>query len=646
MALGFEKAKCDLPRNNNNMMLPQKMDDLAISPHWSNPVESLVSSQRSQEEQAVAQQDANVQIMYSKDQVYQGDKEFSIEELRAQRYYKALSDKAIHLNKLKQDLKLQIEQKQRLLQQKNSAATQQIVDEDADSSIQTSEGECQSAPTEMRSAPFKIYSEQESDVKSRSSVSSDMTEGGSDPKRQKMTTSKPFTVFDENPQSNKMSFSTNRTSLKLPTLSLKPPKAKAEHSTDREASISRSEEPIINGHWNKTVCRSPNDTCEFARAAQLASTPFGGPERPKLTEDLSTTASEAPQASNSDVITETKKLSPIQEISHDWGSTSIATVIQETIKDNAEISPCVEISEMPPADEVKTEDICSWDVRARLLDQVDLGSFTNFHRKTGLLPPASGNDDLLLDGEMLYYRSEMGRREDYTLYSSITGTVVLKVDSSSVPWDFFISSKIRASLSSDEQDADVQISCYVYDNGCVTLWRIPHEYTIEDLEDEFLAKKNLPHWVIRLLEMVKRIHSCHIVHAGLKTETLYFYHSDIMALDFSSSVDLQLQTDVKTAEVLSSAQDYIKQGLLMKSASPYQVDLIGVAEVVHMLVLNRPLKVVRGNSGWTLDEDSDSHHSSPVDAIWKNFFHIVLNPEEQSTEVILSRLISDLKNSY
>lgn len=62
----------------------------------------------------------------------------------------------------------------------------------------------------------------------------------------------------------------------------------------QDVSISRSEDAIINGHWNKTLCRSPDDTCEFARAAQLASTPFGGVQRPeasesRLTENLSRT---------------------------------------------------------------------------------------------------------------------------------------------------------------------------------------------------------------------------------------------------------------------------------------------------------------------------------------------------------------------
>ncbi len=81
----------------------------------------------------------------------------------------------------------------------------------------------------------------------------------------------------------------------------------------QDASVSRSEEAIIYGHWNKTLCRSPDDTCEFARAAQLASTPSAGVERPRqsgsgLTENLSRTAPESTKAPSSVTTAEENKL--------------------------------------------------------------------------------------------------------------------------------------------------------------------------------------------------------------------------------------------------------------------------------------------------------------------------------------------------
>uniref|UniRef100_A0A672KCA9 Mitotic checkpoint serine/threonine-protein kinase BUB1 beta-like n=1 Tax=Sinocyclocheilus grahami TaxID=75366 RepID=A0A672KCA9_SINGR len=635
MALGFEKSNC------------LKMDEL--SPHvWSTPgipLETAAPSQRSQApEELASQQEGDVQIMYCKDQVYQGDAEFSLEELRAQRYYKALSEKASHLNKLKQDLQLQIEQKKRLIQQRNGTAEkQQIVHEEASSSFQKSSGSCESAAAVVKSAPFSIYSEQEEGcvVSSKSSVrrEDDMNHNGSDAKLQK--TAKPFSVFDENTLTNKTpcfsliytacvlflfftlrSSSANRKSLKLPTLSLKGPKPKAERSTDKDASISRSEEAIINGHWNKTLCRSPDDTCEFARAAQLASTPFAGVERPKasesgLMENLSRTVPESSKATNSNASAEEKKLSPILEISQE---SSFATFTQDPMKrcNEPEISRAVERPETLLEEVTESEDVCGLDVRSRLYHQADVTSFSNFQQKTGRVPDASGVDDLRLDGEMLVYRGKLETLKDFTLYSSGTAAVFLKVDWSAVPWDFFIISQLRARRSRDEPERDVQICCNVFENGCMTLWRIPHGDTLQDLLAEPVAREDVSLLVALLLELVKEFHSCRVVHGGLKPESLYFYHSGITALDFSNSVDLQLQTDVTTAQALPSAQKYIQQGLLSPSASPYQKDVRRAALVCF---------------------------SIPVEPLWKQFFHMILNPEEKSSELLLSVLIANVRNN-
>ncbi|XP_052391996.1 mitotic checkpoint serine/threonine-protein kinase BUB1 beta isoform X2 [Carassius gibelio] len=643
MALRFENSNC------------LKMDEL--SPHvWSAPgvpLETAAPSQRSQApEEHVSQQEGHVQIMYCKDQVYQGDAEFSLEELRAQRYYKALSEKALHLNKLKQDLQLQIEQKKRLLQQRNSSTeTPQIVHEEASSSFQNSSGSCESAV--VRSAPFTVYSDQEEDrvLNSKSSVrrEDDMNHRGSDAKLQK--TAKPFSVSDENTLTNKTSTSANRNSLKLPTLSLKGPKPKADLSAVKDVSISRSEDAIINGHWNKTLCRSPDDTCEFARAAQLASTPFGGVQRPGasesgLMENKSQTAPESSKATNSNGSAPEKKLSPILEISQEWGGSSFASFSQDPVKrcKEREVGGAVERAETLLEEVSESEQVCGLGVRSRLYHQADVSCFCNLQLNSSGLPDASGVDDLCLDGEVLVYRRTLETLEDFTLYSSGDAAVFLKVERSGVPWDFFISSQLRCRRSGDEPKRDVQICCHVFEDGCLTLWRIPHGETLQDLLAEPVAPDDVSLIVVLLLELVKEFHSCRVVHGGLKPESLYFYHTGITALDFSDSVDLQLQTDVTTARDLPSAQKYIQQGLLSPSDSPYHVDLIGVAEVVHMLLFNRPMKVTQENSAWSLDEGSGSQHTVPVEALWKDFFHMILNPEGKSPELVLSELIRNVKN--
>ncbi|XP_052442423.1 mitotic checkpoint serine/threonine-protein kinase BUB1 beta isoform X4 [Carassius gibelio] len=601
-----------------------------LSTHnWSAPG---VPSQRSRvQEEHESQQEGRVQIMYSKEQVYQEDAEFSLEELRAQRYYKSLSDKASHLKKLKQDLQCQIEDKKRLIQQRNITAEkpQEVVHEEAGSPFQRSAGSCESDAAVVKSAPFTVCSEQEEDRAVSSSVrrEDDMNHRGSDAKLQKAA--KPFTVFEENTLTNKTSSSANRISLKLPSLSLKAPKSKAECIPDKQdASISRSEEVIIKGHWNKTLCRSPDDTCEFSRAAQLASTPFGGVQRPgasesRLTENLSRTDPDSTEEPSPCASAEENKLSPVLEISQ-----------EEKVKEPE-----------TPEEVTVSEDVCGLSVRSRLFHRSDVTCFSSLQRRSGRVPDTSGDDHLCLDGEVLVYCGKMETLKDFTLYCSDSSAVFLKVDRSGVPWDFFISSQLRSRWCGDEADADVQICCHVFEDGCLTLWRIPHGDTLQDLLTEPRAGADVSLLVVLLLELVKRFHCCRVVHGGLKPDSLYFYLSGITALDFSNSVDLQLQTDVTTARDLPSAQKYIQQGLLSPSASPYQLDLIGVAEVVHMLLFNRPMNVKQENSAWSLDEGSGSEHSVPVESLWKDFFHMILNPGLKSSELVLSELISIVRNS-
>ncbi|XP_036437729.1 mitotic checkpoint serine/threonine-protein kinase BUB1 beta isoform X2 [Colossoma macropomum] len=607
------------------------------------------------------EQNGSVQSMYCKDLVFGGDTELSFEELRAQRYFKQLNEKVLHLNKVKQELRVQIEQKQKLIQGRNGATQHQF--EVPQFSSQISEVSCAPVPpTEV--APLKIYSEPEASSNSavRNGVvnQDEMGQGRSTLKQRHSQMSKPFTVHDE--KANTRSFSTNHKSLKLPTSILKVRQPASECPSDKDASISRSEEAIINGHWNKTLCRSPDDTCDFARAAQLASTPFGGPVRQNpseggLMEDheaLNKTASVIFKEPNPDAIAETKKLSPIQEISQEWGYTSFAGTYSvepesrgraDTHLGNMEVSQSTSrTAASVSAPEPDMVNPCSLAVRKALLDNMDLSAFANFNKKTGPLPET--NDDLHLDGETLFFVRKMGDVDRY-LYCSSGGSVLAKVDESTVPWDFYISSQLRARLPTNLQHCYAQSTCCLYENGSFTLWRVHQGKTIQDLLEEHIDRQDVPLLAVQLLEMVKQMHSCRLVHGALRPDTLMLCNSSedsvIIGIEFSSSLDLELQPEVKMVQALPSAQDYIKQGLLLPSASPYQVDLCGIAEIVHLLLFGRSIHLVKEDAYWRLAEDCNLRE--PLGPLWEDFFHNILNPEDKSTECVLSNLINCLKNA-
>ncbi|GAA6102092.1 mitotic checkpoint serine/threonine-protein kinase BUB1 beta isoform X1 [Tachysurus ichikawai] len=354
---------------------------------------------------------------------------------------------------------------------------------------------------------------------------------------------------------------------------------------------------------------------------------------------------------------------PIQEISHEWGyNSSVSTRCMqsesqkkataqsgnpEVIQPTTEQTVCA-----PTLGEIETANPCSLDVRKALLDNIDLGSVSNFTRKVGPLPDPY---DLQLDGKTLFFLKKMGD-QGTCLYFSNGGCVLVKMDESTVPWDFYINSQLRARLPADQQHCHAQSTCYLYENGSFTLLQVPQGQTIQELLEDHVDRRHVPLLAIRLLEMVKQMHSCRLVLGALQPETLIVCHSckdRVICMDFSNSLDLELQTDVKTVQSLPSAQDYIKQGLLLPSASPYQLDLCGIAEIVHLLLFGKNMKIIKETSYWTLAEDCGPldwqralDPSNLSDPLWKDFFHKLLNPEDNSTEFILTDLINNLKNTF
>lgn len=651
------------PTTQQTSTCPFNPVDGGIPSSWSATKEECISQNK--------EQPGAVQSMYCKELVLGGDTEFSFEELRAQRYYKRLNEKVLHLNQVKEELRFQIEQKQKLIQGRNGAVQHRPLD--APQHPQQT-ADVSSAPVPNEAAPLKIYSEPEisRNTATRNIIINheDMGPGTAGVKQRRSQPSKCFPMYDENVLSEKpntRSSSVSLKSLKLPTSILKSRQPASECPSDKDASLSRSEEAIINAHWNKTLCRSPDDTRDFVCAAQLASTPFGGPgrqnpsERVRLEEReaLNKTGSVVFKEPNPETKVEPNKLSPIEEISHEWGYTSLASTCPLELESQGRPTVHSRVTEVIQptsgkalsAPALETVNPCSLDVRKALLDNVDLGSIANFSRKVGPLPDP---DDLHLDGETLFFLKKMDD-QGMCLYFSNGGSVLVKVDESTVPWDFYIDSQLRARLPADLQHCHAQSTCYLYENGSFTLWQVPQGRTIHELLEDDTDRRDVPHLVIRLLEMVKRMHSCRLVHGALRPETLMVCHScedSVICVDFSNSLDLELQTDTTTVRYLPSAQDYIKQGLLLPSASPYQVDLCGIAEIAHLLLFGKKMKIIKEASYWRLAEDCGSldwqrtvELSSLLGPLWQDFFHNLLNPEDNSTEFILSNLINNLKNT-
>lgn len=618
----------------------------------------------STQEEQVSQ---NVQCMYCKELVYCDGMEFSFEELRAKRYYKQVNEKVVQLSKVKEELKFQIEQKQKLVQERNNTTQHQEKETFQMLATNTLNKEPNvSHSTQNTSAPVPLRTTFQKNFQAPDTSNDSYLKNGQTSQDEDMgqafkqgctQESRAFIIHNENAlpeKPNLRSSSMNHKSLKLPTGILKARQPAPTCPSDKDASVSRSEEAIINGHWNKTLCRSPDDTCDFVRAAQLASTPFGGQIRPNLSDkkEAEVSSSDAKsvniQGSHPEPIAEPNKLSPIQEISREWATSFASTAPGEPEAQGKSTTSGIMESMQPSSGKNESTLVfessnatpCSQEVRKSLLDNVDLSSFVNFSRMVGPLPEFN---DLQLGDETLVFLEQM--EKDLYHYYSDSEMVFVKVDETTEPWDFYISSRLQAGLPTELWCCHTQISCHLYENGSVTLWRCFHAKTIKNLVDERMQRRDVCLVVIHLLEMVKQMHACRLVHGDLRPERLMVCCScehRVSGFEFSSSLDLELQTEVKSVQGILSAQKYLNQGVLLPSDSPYQVDLCAVAEIVHLLLVGRSMEPVKEGSYWRVG--AQSGQSESLDSMWEAFFNKLLNPEDKSTVSILSELINNLKN--
>ncbi|XP_031437282.1 mitotic checkpoint serine/threonine-protein kinase BUB1 beta [Clupea harengus] len=640
---------------------PHASDDVPLAPEQGSTTNQCEDQQR-------------VQSMFCKELLFRGPMEFCFEELRAERYFAStrqkLRDKQMYLGKEKERLSQLIEQR---LQAKST-----LGQEHSQEKFKPFKVDNGSANPATESGPPGENAPRRNDEVFLLPGETAASERPSPRPTAADVQPKPFAVFDENSPSGLPleTFSapapapSHHKSLKLPMPTLRtrgspsdPPVAERD-SKDRTL----SEEAIINSHRNKTLSRSPDDTYDFAHAAVLVSTPFGGvrgqSEGGVTDKPQGSCPNTTPQTPTEP--TEASKLSPILEVSQEWrsisavprqpdhsvGSASSASVVMEpVVMEPVPDEDDMELQETAAPPEAQPTDPCSLEVRRRLLHEIGLRNLPNLHPEPGPLP--STILGLRLGDQLLHYLMKMSNLEDYYLLPPDEQCTVLKVERCPVPWDFYICSQLNARLPADTQGHFLnESSCFLFEDGCVTLWTVPREFTLAEITADTDDKPLVAHLALRLVEMVRRMHTCHLVHGALRPHSLIFYpsptdsdleHAVVMAIDFSSSLDLKFQPEVQSVGLLSNAAEFISQGLLLPTSSPYQLDLLGVAETVHLMLFKRRLEVAKTETGWRLADTAETSEGS-LHAIWHKFFQKILNSGEKSATSVLTELHEDLRD--
>ncbi|XP_065492274.1 mitotic checkpoint serine/threonine-protein kinase BUB1 beta [Caloenas nicobarica] len=462
-----------------------------------------------------------------------------------------------------------------------------------------------------------------------------------------------------------------------------------------------SEDAIVTGSYkNKTLCANPEDTCDFVRAAHLASTPFHGVLAQRVPAPAFSQAllkEDCPEPKTASLNQETpvcegaysealcvNKLSPIMEASledtRSSGSSvssgsSLSSVTQISTIKYLHIPEKLELAQSLPTETVPDSGgdnvtRLSWttEQRKKLFDPMpeSLTASPDFHLEAGALPAMESEKEVELGNETYCVKWEYWTNEEYKMFFAIPANFpqldakgfAIKVYSQPVPWDFYVTLQLQERLNTDfDQSFSKNCSCYLYEDGCAVLHRDINRFTLGDVihgcksitEDVILLV------VHNLLSVVEKLHRAEIVHGGLSPEVFFLgdricdpFANDEMTralkiVDFSHSLDLRVQSRVGLSHSFPISQTPHGQQLLVKSSLPYQVDLVGIADIIHLMLFGDHIQVYRENSTWKISQNVSKTGDSDF---WSKLFGRILNADGKSTVPLLRELREEISDMF
>uniref|UniRef100_A0A9L0RHV3 Mitotic checkpoint serine/threonine-protein kinase BUB1 beta n=1 Tax=Equus caballus TaxID=9796 RepID=A0A9L0RHV3_HORSE len=581
-------------------------------------------------------------MMYCKEKIYAGVGEFSFEEIRAEVFRKKLKEQReaelLTSAEKRAEMQKQIEEMEKKLKEIQTTQ-QERADDQQEEKMPTKEAAEFRIASESQEIPGVALSNSLCPVNACARETS-LAENIWQEQPHSEGPRIPFSIFDEFLLSEKKNISPPEDPPRV--LAQRRPLAilKTSEIINSNEDVSPdvcdeftgieplSEDAIITGFRNVTICPNPEDTCDFARAARFVSTPFheivslkelpSDPERLLQEEDLDVKTSEDQQTACGTMYNptlSTKKLSPIIEDSREATHSSGFSGSSASVASTSSIK-CLQIPE-----------------------------------KLELTSETAGNEDYCIKQEYL-------NCEDYKLFwvtpRNSAELTIIKVSSQLVPWDFYINLQLQERLN---EECDNLCSCYQYQDGCIVWHQYINCFTLQDLlqHSEFITHEITVLVIYNLLTVVEKLHKAEIVHGDLSPRSLilrnrihdpYDFNKNNQALkivDFSYSVDLRAQLDVFTLSGFRTVQILEGQKILANCSSPYQVDLFGIADLAHLLLFKEHLQVFWDGSLWKL---SQSVSELKDGELWNKFFVRILNASDESTVSVLRELAAEMNEVF
>ncbi|XP_054387355.1 mitotic checkpoint serine/threonine-protein kinase BUB1 beta isoform X1 [Pongo abelii] len=651
------------------------------------PLQRVQSHQQASEEK-------KEKMMYCKEKIYAGVGEFSFEEIRAEVFRKKLKEQReaelLTSAEKRAEMQKQIEEMEKKLKEIQTTQQERTGDQQEET-MPTKETTKLRIASGSQKIPGMTLSSSVCQVNSCARETSLVENIWQEQPHSKVSLSLgpsiPFSIFDEFLLSEKKNKSPPADPPQV--LAQRRPLAvlKTSESITSNEDVSPdvcdeftgieplSEDAIITGFRNVTICPNPEDTCDFARAARFVSTPFheimslkdlpSDPERLLPEEDLDVKTSEDQQTACGTIYSQTlsiKKLSPIIEDSREATHSSGFSGSSASVASTSSIK-CLQIPEKLELTNETSENPtqspwCSQYRRQLLKSLPELSASAELCIEDRPMPKLEIEKEIELGNEDYCIKREYLICEDYKLFwvapRNSAELTVIKVSSQPVPWDFYINLKLKERLN---EAFDHLCSCYQYQDGCIVWHQYINCFTLQDLlqHSEYITHEITVLIIYNLLTIVEKLHKAEIVHGDLSPRSLilrnrihdpYDCNKNNQALkivDFSYSVDLRVQLDVFTLSGFRTVQILEGQKILANCSSPYQVDLFGIADLAHLLLFKEHLQVFWDGSFWKLSQNISELKDGEL---WNKFFVRILNANDEATVSVLGELAAEMNGVF
>ncbi|XP_058021066.1 mitotic checkpoint serine/threonine-protein kinase BUB1 [Ahaetulla prasina] len=243
--------------------------------------------------------------------------------------------------------------------------------------------------------------------------------------------------------------------------------------------------------------------------------------------------------------------------------------------------------------------------------------------------------------------------------------VILKVQKSASPWEFYIAAQLTKRLKPSMRHFCIQFyGAHFFQNGSVLIGEYYSYGTLlntiniyKKLTEKVMPQALVIYFAIKILHMVEELHKCGIIHGDIKPDNFIFGERfldndtcdidgtshGLTIIDFGQSIDMTLFPEGTVFGGKCETSGF--QCIEMITGKPwnYQTDYFGIAATVYCMLFGTYMKVKNEQGIWKPDCTFRRISNGEV---WVNFFVTLLNIQDCNHLPSLGALRATLRDLF